>query len=113
MTVSDGDGDAEWSKEKKARMTLLKNLIKELPSYQADRFDAISIFPGLESWLAYYKDALEERQTVPQNVLYEEWFKLHVVREDAPECNILFSKLFQNMQIRSSSEVRIKVFFTF
>ena len=53
------------------------------------------------SWL---KHSQEADPSLPENIVYEQWFKLHVMRKGAPECNAQFAALFQNIQIRTSSE---------
>ena len=95
--------------EKKKRLLLLKNLISELPSYQGERFDYKLIYPGLDSWLTFLKNNLEPaegKKKKTHDAIYADWFKCFVSCEDALESNILFTKLFQNIQIRSSSEVK-------
>ena len=39
-----------------------------------------------------------------EDEIYRSWFKKYVSCEDSLESNILFSKLFQNLQIRSCTE---------
>jgi hypothetical protein len=36
--------------------------------------------------------------------MYRDWYRKNVMCKDALDSNILFSKLFQNLQIRSTSE---------
>ena len=86
-------------------MKLLKNLLAELPSCQSERFDSSIVFPGLECWLIYLKNSLEEDEKVGQDVVYKNWYQTNIKCEDPLESNIVFSKLFQCLQIRSSSEV--------
>ena len=38
------------------------------------------------------------------NTVYTEWYQKFIMVEEALECNVLFSKLFQNLQIRSTNE---------
>jgi len=39
-----------------------------------------------------------------EDEIYRSWFKKYVSCEDSLEGNILFSKLFQNLQVRSCTE---------
>jgi hypothetical protein len=108
---SDGEeegADASWSRTKKIRFKKLKHLIELLPGRQGQRFDPIIIFPGLESWLTYLKNSRDAEHRPGEHEVYKSWFKSFVSCERALESNVLFSKLFQNLQIRSSSEVRQK-----
>ena len=70
---------------------------------QAQRFDPLQILPGLESWLEYLKERLESTE-VKESSCYEGWYKKHILCEDPLECNLLFSRLFQNLQVRSTTE---------
>ena len=86
-------------------MSKLRKLIKALPGRQGHQFDPILIFPGLECWLNFLKEKLkEEGQVKGEDEIYRSWFKKYVSCDDALESNILFSKLFQNLQIRSCTE---------
>ena len=87
-------------------MNLLVNLIEKLPEYQQERFSPVLIFPGLLSWLAFYRAARSVDCKVQQNLVYENWYREHVMKAGSPECNKQFAALFQNIQIRSCSEVR-------
>ena len=70
---------------------------------QAQRFDPLQILPGLESWLEYLNEKLESTE-VEESSCYEGWYKKHILIEQPLECSILFSRLFQNLQIRSTTE---------
>ena len=62
-------------------------------------------FIGLECWLNFLKEKLkEEGQVKGEDEIYRSWFKKYLSCEDSLESNILFSKLFQNLQIRSCTE---------
>ena len=96
---------ASSSAVRKELMSKLRKLIKALPGRQGHQFDPILIFPGLECWLNFLKEKLkEEGQVKGEDEIYRSWFKKYVSCDDALESNILFSKLFQNLQIRSCTE---------
>ena len=96
---------ASSSAVKREWMSKLTKLIKALPGRQGQQFDPILIFPGLECWLYFLKENLkEEGQVKGEDEIYRSWFKKYVSCEDSLESNILFSKLFQNLQIRSCTE---------
>lgn len=105
----DGADKADWSTKKKRHFKLLKNLIKQLPERQATRYDPVTIFPGLECWLGYIKNRLDVEDKPGEDIIYQDWFKLFVSHEESLESNVAFSKLFQNVQIRSSSEVKFAI----
>ena len=46
----------------------------------------------------------EEGQLKGKDGIYRRWFQKHVSCKDALDSNIQFSKLFQNLQIRSCTE---------
>ena len=102
----DGErGGAFSAAEKKELMSRLRKLIQALPGRQGQKFDPLLIFPGLESWLSFLKLKLnEEDQVMGEDEIYRSWFKKYVSCEDSLEGNILFSKLFQNLQVRSCTE---------
>jgi hypothetical protein len=79
-------------------------LIDALPAHQAEQFQAIKIFPGLESYLRYFKETLEEEEKMGEYGVYKCWYRMYILCEDPLECNISFVRLFQNIQIRTSSE---------
>ena len=96
---------ASSSAEKREWMSKLTKLIKALPERQGQQFDPILIFPGLECWLNFLKEKLkEEGQVKVEDEIYRSWFKKYVSCKDSLESNILFFKLFQNLQIRSYTE---------
>jgi len=39
-----------------------------------------------------------------EDTIYRDWYKEYIMKEDSLDCNISFSKLFENLQVRSSSE---------
>ena len=92
------------SAEKRERMTKLRKLVKALPARQGQKFDPILIYPGLESWLTFLKQNLEESPLKSEDEIYSAWFKQYITCKDPQESSLLFSKLFQNLQIRSSTE---------
>ena len=94
-----------WSKEKKVRYEKLENLVQLLPNRQSQKFSPALIFGGLESYLLFSKQQREEDEGAQEDKIYRDWFKKNVKCENALESSILFSKLFQNLQIRSTSEV--------
>ena len=96
--------DEGWGTEKKKRFKLLKSLIDALPAHQAERFQAIEIFPGLESYLRYFKETLEVEEKMGEDKVYKCWYRMYILCEDPLECNISFVRLFQNIQIRTSLE---------
>ena len=102
----DGErGGAFSAAEKRELMSRLRKLIQALPGRQGQKFDPLLIFPGLESWLSFLKLKLnEEDQVMGEDEIYRSWFKKYVSCEDSLEGNILFSKLFQNLQVRSCTE---------
>ena len=97
---------ALWSAERRRRLILLKSLITKLSSVQQDRFDPTDIFPGLDSWLSFLRNSFDTNEKLGQDVVYKNWYYVNIKCEDPLDSNVLFSKLFQNLQIRSSSEVR-------
>ena len=102
--ASDSEENEGLSSDRKKRLKLLKQLIKKLPVHLSGRFDAALIFPGYESWLEYFCHCYEKDKEITQDTVFKEWYIMNVNREDAKEANILFAKLFQNIQIRSCSE---------
>jgi hypothetical protein len=88
-------------------LDMLQKLISKLPGYQAERFIAVEILPGLVSWLTFYKQLTDADEKLTQEVVYAVWYEKHVMVEGSPACNALFAGLFENLQIRSSSEVCI------
>ena len=96
----EGNPTEGTSSYKQELMRLLQDLIAALPSYQAEKFISVEILPGYISFLNFWKLA----GNAPQHKVYEEWYKRRVLCEGAPACNALFASLFQNLQIRSSSE---------
>ena len=102
----DGErGGAFSAAEKRELMSRLRKLIQALPGRQGQKFDPLLIFPGLESWLSFLKLKLnEDDQVMGEDEIYRSWFKKYVSCEDSLEGNILFSKLFQNLQVRSCTE---------
>ena len=102
---SDEEDQGGFSAEKRERLKKLQSLIQMLPVRHAQKFDPLLIFPGLESWLGYLKEKLAyEGSRVEENTCYEGWYKKHILCEDPLECNLLFSRLFQNLQVRSTTE---------
>ena len=96
---------ASSSAVKREWMSKLRKLIRALPGRQGEKFDPILIFQGLECWLNFLKKNLtEEGQVKGEDEIYSNWFKKYVSCEDPLESNILFSKLFQNLQVRSCTE---------
>ena len=94
--------DSEETEDvRRTLMKKLEDLISKLPTYQAEKFIAVDIFPGLVSWLDFWT----ARKGMLQNEVYKDWYKRKVLVEGSPEANSLFAALFQNIQIRSSSEV--------
>ena len=103
--VEENGASALLSTVKRERMSMLVNSIKALPGRQGEQFDPILIFPGLECWLGFFKEKLgEEGQLKGKDGIYRRWFQKHVSCKDALDSNIQFSKLFQNLQIRSCTE---------
>lgn len=100
--------DITWSKEKKERYLKLKLMIKQLPERQAKKFDPDIIYPGLVGYNIFAKEQKEKDKDseIEENVIYAAWHKKFVQCEDALESNCMFSKLFQNLQVRSTSEVK-------
>ena len=94
----------DLSPDREKRLKGLKHLLKQMPEHQAARFDITLLFPGYESWLAYFRECIEADKSSSEDEVYKNWFRMYVQQEDAIESNVLFSKLFQNIQIRSSSE---------
>ena len=72
---------------------------------QSQKFSPALIFGGLESFLLFSKQLREEDEGVQEDKLYKDWYKKNVKCENTLESSVLFSKLFQNLQIRSTSEV--------
>ena len=61
--------------------------------------------PGYLCWFGFNFDLKASPEFDPLNENYSVWYKKHVKKENSPECNSKFASLFQNIQIRSSSEV--------
>ena len=73
---------------------------------KSQKFDPALIFGGLQSFLVFTKQQMEQDRSAQENDMYRDRYRKNVICEDALDSNILFSKLFQNLQIRSTSEVR-------
>ena len=57
----DDEESDDWSREKKQRFRKLKNLLELRPDHISRRFDPSVVFPGLESWLRFLKEKVEEK----------------------------------------------------
>ena len=75
-----------------------------LPDRQSQKFEPAQIYGGLQSFLVFTKKQKDQDQSAQENDMYRDWYRKNVMCEDALDSNILFSKLFQNLQIRSTSE---------
>ena len=100
---------------------LLQSILDKLPEAQQDRFDMTKLVEGFKSFNAMWirkevekGEDMERRgqqgsYEVPCNDVYKEWFAEKVVGEGLGHdgVNRHFSNFFQNLQVRSASEVRI------
>ena len=100
----DTTGDDPVTRGHRQMLRKLEGLIKLLPQYQQDKFDAVEILPGYLSWYEFMYDLQACPESVPLNEVYSVWYKKQVKKKNSPECNGKFAALFQNIQIRSSSE---------
>jgi hypothetical protein len=100
----DTTGDSPMTRAHRQMLRNIEGLIKLLPQYQQDKFDAVEILPGYLCWFEFNFDLKASPEFVPLNEIYSVWYKKHVKKENSPECNSKFASLFQNIQIRSSSE---------
>ena len=98
----DTTGDDTVTRAHRQMLRKLEGLIKLLPQYQQDKFDAVEILPGYLCWFEF--NWVQVPESVPLNEVYSVWYKKQVKKENSPECNGKFAALFQNIQIRSSSE---------
>ena len=81
--------------------TLLQNVLNQLPEHLQERYDFAMLLGGYSSFMEGYQ------KLSPMFELHEVyllWHKKHVVKEDAEDCNVEFSDLFECLQVRSSSE---------
>ena len=85
--------------------TKLTELIEALPQSLRDKFDSVEIFPGLLSFKHFSQDLHE---SVPEHNIYSTWFREHMKNKGSMECNRKFSELFENLQVRSSSEAIVE-----
>ena len=84
---------------------LLQIVISKLPSNQSELFDAQLCYPGFLSWNNFWKASFS-RENVGGDIYplknvhkyYEEWFKI------SKEKDLPFTKLWENLMIRSTSE---------
>ena len=109
FSVSDDEEDqgasVSLTAEKKDRLERLNKLIQELPVRQAQKFDPLLILPGLESWLKYLKEKVSGCEgKAEEDSCYEGWYKKHILTEQPLECDVQFSRIFQNLQTRSTTE---------
>jgi hypothetical protein len=98
----DTTGDDTVTRAHRQMLRKIEGLIKLLPQYQQDKFDAVEILPGYLCWFEF--NWVQVPESVPLNEVYSVWYKKQVKKENSPECNGKFAALFQNIQIRSSSE---------
>ena len=64
----------------------------------------MEILPGVMSYLKYYNKEVAD-PTLTEDAIYEQWYRKFVEKDDSAPCNRIFADLFENLQIRSSSEV--------
>ena len=76
-----------------------------LPDQQSQKFGPALIYGGQQSFLVFTKKQKDPGQSAQENDMYRDWYRKNVMCEDALDSNIIFFKLFQNLQIRSTSEV--------
>lgn len=78
---------------------------------QREEFDVTNVVSGFRGFNYFWNQRLEDSalrnpdKKVTADGVYEEWYLAKVDKEEASEVNIEFSKLFENLQVRSSSEV--------
>ena len=79
---------------------LLQEVLLNLPDYMAEKFDADLMLEGFSSFLKHSTKV--EQFGWPSHQSYKDWYKNFA---STSESNKLFSKFFQNLQIRTCSEV--------
>ena len=80
---------------------LLEDVLQELPEAQAERFDVNELLHGYSSFLKY-RTKVADSMMVKDHEIYKDWYGKLV---DESESHTTFSKMFQNIQIRTASEV--------
>ena len=81
---------------------LLKNILQELPTYIAEKFDIDVMLDGFTSFLKL--STKMERLNLSSSKIYEAWYKEKVSCENSTSSDSMFSNMLQNIQIRTSSE---------
>ena len=104
---SENNDDLEETNSRSLRevSNCLNAVLDNLPEYQRETHSQVEILPGLLSYLRYYNKEKKD-ETITEDMIYEAWYMKFADSEDSPQCNKLFADLFQNLQIRTSSEVR-------
>ena len=104
---TDGASTAVCVETTQKLMVLLNQVVEELPDTQAEKFRDIDLM--LEGYSTYMKYRTKERASmdIADHVIYKNWFKEF---SGLSESHTVFSKLFQNLQIRTASEVFIICF---
>ena len=88
----DTTGDDPVTRGHRQMLRKLEGLIKLLPQYQQDKFDAVEILPGYLSWYEFMYDLQACPESVPLNEVYSVWYKKQVKKENSPECNSKFAE---------------------
>ena len=98
----DTTGDSPMIRAHRQMLRKLEGLIKLLPQYQQDKFDAVEILPGYLCWFEF--NWVQVPESVPLNEVYSVWYKKHVKKENSPECNGKFAPCSKTS--RSAAPVR-------
>jgi hypothetical protein len=92
---------------------LLSDILVLLPRTQQDQFVVMELMSGFMGFNWFWSKKQEEAEVKDPNVvlqahdIYEEWYKDKVMKDSENQyINISFSKFFENLQVRSCSEVR-------
>ena len=82
---------------------LLQDILKELPPAIAERFDVNLMLEAFSSFLKMSTQMSTSEDETPTSI-YETWYKKNASGEEALDSHTMFSRLFQNCQIRTCSE---------
>jgi hypothetical protein len=85
---------------------LLQNLLGEMPVAQAEKFNVNTMLQGYASFLKYRTQETDS-MLIKDHDIYQAWYKKFF----DSEIHANFSKLFQNIQIQTASEVTSPVFY--
>lgn len=82
---------------------LLQDILEELPTSIAERFDINLMLEAFSSFLKMSTQMSTSQDETPTSI-YETWYQKNASGEEASDSHTMFSRLFQNCQIRTCSE---------